>query len=225
MVSQLLFGETYTILDEVEEWIYISCSFDSYRGWISKKQHTAFIFKNEVSTACLSSQLGLVQIDQKEIIVSAGASLPFESSNHVFFENIRLITGSINETSDHIKKYAYLFLHVPYLWGGRSMFGIDCSGFTQVVFKLMGISLPRDAYQQAEIGQTIAFIEESIVGDLAFFENELGKITHVGILLGDGTIIHASGRVRIDLIDHQGIYCEELKEYSHTLRLIKRVTF
>ena len=116
-----------------------------------------------------------------------------------------------------------LFLNAPYLWGGRSPFGIDCSGFTQIIYKSIGFKLPRDAYQQATIGQTLSFIEESESGDLAFFDNEEGKIIHVGIMLSDNKIIHASGKVRIDSIDHQGIFNAETNRYSHKLRIIKRI--
>ena len=118
---------------------------------------------------------------------------------------------------------AYMYLNAPYLWGGKGPFGIDCSGFVQVVFRLNGILLPRDAYQQADIGDTLSFVEEGQAGDLAFFDNENGKITHVGILNDAQHIIHASGKVRIDRIDHQGIFHEENGTYTHRLRLLKRI--
>jgi cell wall-associated NlpC family hydrolase len=135
---------------------------------------------------------------------------------------------AINEKSDllngeHIRKFALKFLHAPYQWGGRSPFGIDCSGLTQIVFKLYGVNLPRDAYQQSELGKTLHFINEAREGDIAFFDNEDEKITHTGIILNNDQIIHASGSVRIDNIDHYGIYNKELKKYTHKLRIIKRV--
>ena len=115
-----------------------------------------------------------------------------------------------------------MYLNAPYLWGGRSPFGIDCSGFTQMVFKLCGIKLLRDAYQQAEQGYLINLLDEAHAGDLVFFDNEEGRITHTGILLPNNRIIHASGKVRIDTLDHHGIYNSETRRYSHKLRLIKR---
>ena len=114
-------------------------------------------------------------------------------------------------------------MNAPYLWGGRSPFGIDCSGFTQLSFKLNGYKLPRDAYQQVELGTPLSFVEEAEAGDLAFFDNEEGKIVHVGILLNDHQIIHASGFVKIDRFDHYGIFNSDTKRYSHTLRVIKRI--
>ena len=115
------------------------------------------------------------------------------------------------------------YLNAPYLWGGRSPFGIDCSGFTQLVFKFAGIKLQRDAYQQGGQGSIINFIEEVQPGDLAFFSNDEGAIIHVGIMLKDNRIIHSSGKVRIDKIDHFGIYNAETKKHSHLLKLIKRM--
>jgi cell wall-associated NlpC family hydrolase len=109
------------------------------------------------------------------------------------------------------------------LWGGKSPFGIDCSGFTQVVYKLNGYKLPRDANQQVNLGEPLSFVEEAEAGDLAFFDNEEGRIVHVGILLNNQSIIHASGYVRVDKFDHYGIFNQDTGKYSHTLRVIKRL--
>ena len=128
-----------------------------------------------------------------------------------------------NGDYDEAAKLAQKLLHTPYLWGGRSPGGMDCSGLVQVVAKVVGLPLPRDAYQQAEEGRTLHFLHEVRAGDLAFFENEEGRITHVGILLDQERIIHASGEVRIDRIDHQGIFHGGQKRYTHPLRLLKRV--
>jgi cell wall-associated NlpC family hydrolase len=125
---------------------------------------------------------------------------------------------------DNIIRTAMEYLNTPYLWGGRSPFGIDCSGFTQIVFRICGIPLKRDAVLQAQHGEMISFINEALPGDLAFFENSVGNITHTGILTGSGKIIHASGRVRIDSVDHHGIYDSETDRYTHTLRVIKRIS-
>jgi cell wall-associated NlpC family hydrolase len=122
-----------------------------------------------------------------------------------------------------VSNAAIFYLNAPYLWGGRSVFGIDCSGFTQMVLRQFGIRLKRDAWQQAEQGDLVAFLQETVSGDLAFFDNEDGRITHVGIMLGNERIIHASGRVKIDSVDNHGIYSNELNRYTHKLRIVKRL--
>ena len=118
---------------------------------------------------------------------------------------------------------AMQFLNAPYLWGGRSLFGIDCSGLVQMAYKLKNIRLKRDASQQAEQGEAVASLEEAEPGDLAFFENEVGRICHVGILIDRQKILHCSGRVRNDLIDQQGIFHNDLHEYTHKLKMIRRI--
>ena len=123
----------------------------------------------------------------------------------------------------HLINNAMIFLNAPYLWGGRTPFGIDCSGFTQIIYRLQGINIPRDAYKQAEIGTTLSFINESEEGDLAFFDNAEGKIIHVGIIMKKNYIIHASGKVRIDKIDQEGIFNIEKKKHTHKLRIIKSI--
>ena len=141
---------------------------------------------------------------------------------HKFFEG-NVASLKQKKTAHDIISTAYLFLHAPYLWGGKSPFGIDCSGFTQLVYKLNGYKLPRDAYQQVELGMPLSFVEEAEAGDLAFFDNEEGKIVHVGILLGDNRIIHASGCVKTDPFDHYGIFSAERGGYTHNLRVIKNI--
>ncbi len=233
MVTQLLFGEMVEITDKQENWRKIRILYDDYTGWVDKKQ-LATVSDEEIvqiknSTPIMSADLVQLALWGNNQIcpIVFGSSLPA-------FHNHKFQIGGIEYTFDgnivEIKKpdlsrvveNAYMFLNSPYLWGGRSPFGIDCSGFTQMVFKLCGIKLKRDASQQAEQGITVNLVEESRTGDLAFFDNAEKKITHVGIILNATHIIHSSGRVRIDRLDHQGIFNEETKSYSHSLRLIKR---
>jgi cell wall-associated NlpC family hydrolase len=123
----------------------------------------------------------------------------------------------------YIAARAIQYLNAPYLWGGKSIFGIDCSGFVQTICKMAGIRLERDAARQALQGTLVSFSAEARQGDLAFFDNHEGRIVHSGIILEGGRIIHASGRVRIDKLDHHGIFCQETGKYTHQLRLIRSV--
>lgn len=234
MVTQLLFGETYTITEEQEDWISIQSTYDNYPSWISRKQHHSVSEKefNTLKTDYLNNELIQVITDSTTnaiFPITIGATLPnyqdnkIEVANRSFLFEASVCSFKEQKTAEQIKQTAYLFLNAPYLWGGRSPLGIDCSGFTQLVFKLNGHKIPRDASQQVELGEPLNFVEEAEVGDLAFFDNEQGNITHVGLVLENQYIIHASGSVRIDKLDHYGIFHSDTKKYTHSLRVIKRI--
>jgi len=234
MISQLLFGECFTVIGQSEKWFKITTHYDAYEGWIDKKQCLSItpeeLEKITANSDSLSFDLVSPGIsNQDHIPILLGSSLPFFDGLSFKLKKEKIIfNGQVLRKNENgpdmsqVRKIAFKYLNAPYLWGGRSPFGIDCSGLTQMVFKLLGIDLPRDAYLQAQSGTIINLINEAKEGDLAFFENPEGRITHVGIILNDGEIIHASGKVRIDKLDHFGIYNTETKKYSHTLRLIKR---
>lgn len=237
MISQLLFGETAEIIEGGEvlqtgTFTKIKCLHDGYEGWCQSAQLA--IVPDEM--VMRKTNAIMPQLFNKMLLNDTEMQLPFGSSLALFQDlalklpNLSfkyggevLVPGQIKFTPDAVEQVARLYLNTPYLWGGRSIFGIDCSGFVQKVYQYFNISLPRDAYQQAGLGRDIGFLAETICGDLAYFDNKEGKITHVGILLNSHTIIHASGRVRIDQIDQAGILNGETGERTHQLRIVKRL--
>lgn len=237
MVTQLLFGEHYEVLEGRKKWLRIRTAADRYECWIDRKQHQAIDQKfferlQKQPFIALSNEVaGIVGKNGSEELlpIVLGSQLPFLEENVLKLgkENYRfegaVVTKKAKNKAEAIVQTAFMYLNAPYLWGGRSPFGIDCSGLSQLCYKMAGVQLPRDSYQQAQLGHALSFIEEAEPGDLAFFDNAEGKIIHVGILLQNNHIIHASGKVRIDRIDHQGIYNNETRDYSHRLRIIKRM--
>lgn len=221
IVTQLVFGDQVIIHHTDNGWVDITTVYDQYHGFVSEKQLNPY--QQEITDWTINTHFPFlpITVNQEVIYVPAGASIPAKKQftiNNQLFEYTNML-----ELSLPIDLIAKRYMHAPYLWGGKTFYGIDCSGFVQMVYKQAGITLPRDAYQQAELGETISFVESCKLGDLAFFDNEQGKITHVGMMLNNHQIIHASGRVRIDTLDHHGIYVSEDKVYSHKLRIIKRI--
>jgi hypothetical protein len=229
-VSQVLFGEIFEILEWKDNWVKIVTAYDNYTGWIGRLQfimlgHLAYRrFKQTPPPLTYRPVTQAWKIANNSVLyLPAGSSLAFLEGTTCRIGNEQFeILGEIGET-ENLAVTATSFLNTPYLWGGRTHFGIDCSGFTQTVFKLQGVNLLRDAYLQAEQGYAINDIHDTKLGDLAFFENTEGKVVHVGIMLNNERIIHASGKVKIDVIDEKGIYSEELKRYTHKLNAVRRI--
>ncbi|GAB3236140.1 C40 family peptidase [Hymenobacter seoulensis] len=242
IVTQLIFGECYSILLTQGNWYQVRLAADQYVGWIDVKQHLS------VSVEYLHAwqaqdhprTLDVVQMVSdhgSRIPVTLGARLPFfdgmtlRLGERQFFYNGAATNpqnghgphGPVDQRLRLVVKMAHTFLKSPYLWGGKTLFGIDCSGLMQQLYGLVGVQLPRDAHQQINLGQPVHFVAQTRPGDLAFFDNADGRIVHVGLLLEDQQILHASGEVRIDPLDHNGIFRRDLQKYSHKLRLIKRI--
>ncbi len=236
MVTQLLFGDNFQVLETLGSWCKIKIAYDNYECWIDRKQflpinsHT-FDKLNSSDSFCTDEIIQVItNIKTSQFFpIVLGSSLPcFDAGECVVEKENYTYDGSfvncgVPSLKEDIVEMALMYLHAPYLWGGKSPFGIDCSGLTQMVYKLNGTKLFRDAYQQAEQGETLSFVEEAEPGDLAFFDNDEGRIVHVGIVMNNNKIIHASGKVRIDGFDHQGIFNNEGKDYTHRLRLLKRI--
>ena len=224
MTSQLLYGETFEILKFSDNWSYIKMNFDDYEGWIKNNQYVKIENKGfkviDEPRYCLDLVEFVESPEKKLKTIVMGSNV----SNATILNDIFEGNFSNNEKKkNEAVEIALSLINTPYLWGGRSPFGIDCSGFSQLAYKMIGVSLPRDAKDQAKIGSTLSFIDESQAGDLAFFHDDEDKIIHVGIILKDNHIIHASGKVRIDRLDQTGIYNNELNTHTHKLRFIKKI--
>ncbi len=226
MVTQALYGDLFKVLEQRKKWSRIRFAFDNYEGWIDNKQYLEIEDSNylELSKSDINLSKDLIEFvsDTSNNLypIPVGSDLNgLELLNH----NFDGTTISAKSSKSDIVKTSFLFLNAPYLWGGKTPFGIDCSGFTQMVYKLNGYNLFRDASEQASQGEALSFIEESEPGDLAFFDNAEGHIIHVGIIMEDNHIIHAHGKVRIDRLDHSGIYNVDKNMHTHKLRVIKKI--
>lgn len=233
MSSQLLLGEYGEVLDETKDFVRIALAHDGYEGWCQRSQL--------ILTETLPEQIGqqiytadwinTVYINDVPTHVPMGTPLIAAAGSEFQLgylrfrydhNNIVAVTDQV-PTAEQVSSLSKKFLNTAYLWGGRSVFGIDCSGFAQMVYRFFNVTLLRDAYLQATQGEVVGFLQEARCGDLAFFDNEEGRITHVGIILNDHEIIHASGKVRIDPIDNAGIINADTRQRTHQLRIIKRI--
>jgi hypothetical protein len=234
MVNQLLFGDLAEILAGHDHWLKIRTLHDGYEGWCDQKQ--LHQLSEETMEVLKGSSIRVITDITGQLSTPGKPGITVVNGSSLYMLPNGLIAGPNGEyhlsegesgmpvllNPEEIAETASLYLNAPYLWGGRSPFGIDCSGLVQVVFKIKGISLKRDAADQALQGNLINLIEESKAGDVAFFDNEDGKIIHTGIITGRGSVIHASGEVRIDPLDHHGIFNKKDGKYSHKLRVIRR---
>ena len=239
MTTQLLFGELFTVLATLEKWLYISNQNDEYRGWVDSKMATEisaedFAFLTAQTPMCIFQPVAecLIKSRNESLFLPAGSLIHSYSNEtaiseilgetYVFPPNSLMKHGQKPPSGNLIASLAKNFLNAPYLWGGKTIFGIDCSGLVQTVFGICGIQLPRDAGQQAKYGEPVPSLAAAQTADLAFFGNTEGKITHTGILLDNKTIIHASGKVKIEKIDEIGIIAQNTNEHTHKLKFIKR---
>lgn len=235
MVTQLLFGDVYKVLEESEneKWLKICILDDEYIGWMDKKLFSSFsdedLAKWDVSSLFFTSDtIGFVRDEKLNFPIFFGSYLPFYDGSYVYLNKHRLsFHGEAKQLKENMEQTilhtAHSFLHTPYLWGGKSHAGIDCSGLVQMVFRSNGHKLKRDAYQQASMGTPVEHIEKAKSCDLAFFSNDTGRVTHVGILVDPTAIIHAHGKVRIDKLDAIGIINGDTGLYSHKLSGIRRI--
>jgi gamma-D-glutamyl-L-lysine dipeptidyl-peptidase len=238
MVTQIIFGERAIPLEKHQKWSFVEISDDGYRGWVCNRmiyyvsEGSVLPSGNETAAILGSLFFPVINAENKlSLYLTAGSLLQNYQPADKNFQAGGILFNCLQEpvfyNSNNIRREiagALMgFMNIPYLWGGKSPFGIDCSGLTQTIFKLFGRQLPRDASQQCELGRTVSQIDEAATGDIAFFDNENGDIIHTGIITGKRQIVHASGYVRLDTLDHNGIYSKTDKNYTHRLRIIKNI--
>ncbi len=230
MINQLLFGEVMEVVEEQKEWFRIKSLYDNYEGWLTN--HLVEEVEEAVALAPLQYvSTGLVNpitLPNELINAPMGTSLTcLDEETRLLWDQLHKYHGTYRNLNskfsvDLLWKIVHSWINAPYLWGGRTFLGVDCSGFVQVVFKVLGIPLLRDAYQQATQGTEVEHLSDSQTGDVAFFKNEEGRIIHVGIILNGDQIIHASGKVRVDKIDKQGIINSTSGNRTHSLACIRK---
>lgn len=229
-VSQLLFGEGFKVMETEKDWLKIQTQNDGYEGFLQATQSILLeeeIYENHLlkTVQFMHQPVTVVQkiSDHSFLYLPAGSRIAgLANQTFIIGNDTFMLQNKLQPKINDLIDYAKTYLNAPYLWGGRTHFGIDCSGFAQAVFLQQNIQLKRDAWQQAEQGKTVDFLQSALPGDLAFFDNEEGKIIHVGLMLNNEQIIHASNRVKIDRIDDQGIFSADQNKYTHKLRIIKR---
>jgi cell wall-associated NlpC family hydrolase len=233
-VTQLLFGDHYEILEDSagENWLKIRIHFDQYEGWIDTKQHTVISeeYYDQINNSDYKISLDIASSilhNKHRINILLASVLPISTSELFQIEEQLAYNGESKSLSqkrdfEYMKQIALMYLNAPYQWGGKTPFGIDCSGFTQQVFRICGYRLMRDASQQIKHGREVV-LNDALPGDLAFFQNEQGNITHVGIVWESAQIIHASGKVRIDQLDENGILNLTSNKHSHQLHSVRRL--
>lgn len=234
-VTQLLFGDHYTVIElhEKKKWMKVRIHFDQYEGWIDAKQHQSiakeyFNHLNHAEFKITTDITSTLLYNKNPQVVVMGSMIPISSSELFKMEEQFAFNGEAKNVGqrrefDYLRTIASKYLNSPYQWGGKSPFGIDCSGFTQMVFKICGYKLLRDAAQQINQGRSVDSLAQARQGDIAFFKNDKGKVSHTGILLAEKKIIHASGKVRIDQLSEEGIHDVETKKVTHHLTTIRRI--
>ncbi len=237
MVTQILFGEHFEIREQIVGWTNVKLAFDGYEGWVDSKMITPIQERTKrkiekSSMAVTSDIITIVPVNEEQnLMLVAGSSLPvwrptlkqFSVTRDTYLATGEVVYGNLKDPRKIAINQALKYFNAPYLWGGRTPFGIDRSGLTQIIYKMIGVKIPREATGQVKMGEAMSFVDEAEPGDLAFFDDDEGNIVHVGIIWKRNKIIHASGQVRIDNVDQFGIFNVDTQRYTHKMRVMKKI--
>ena len=228
MVSQLLFGDVVRVMEDEGYWQKVQVHYDGYEGWCTASHLIPLLRNDYPEPSFTGNWVNRMNVNDVPMYLPFGCDISFllhpeftDGSTRFRYEGKFFEADLQKGFAENVAIISNTFLNTAYLWGGRSVFGIDCSGFTQLACKMAGVKILRDAWQQAEQGNEVS-INEAKRGDLAFFNNENGKVVHVGILLEPDLIVHAAGKVRIDRFCSEGIVRIDTSERTHTLYSIRR---
>ncbi len=237
MLTQILFGEHFELREQIMGWTNVKLEFDGCEGWVDSKMITPIHerTKRKIESSAMAVTSDIITIvpvnEEQNLMLVAGSTLPvwrpylkqFSVTRDTYLAAGEVVYGNLKNPRQIAITQALKYFNAPYLWGGRTPFGVDCSGLTQIIYKMIGIKIPRDASEQVKIGRALSFVDEAEPGDLAFFDDDEGKIVHVGIMWKRNKIIHASGQVRIDNVDQFGIFNGDTQRYTHKMRVMKKI--
>lgn len=228
-LTQILFGELIYIIDQIDRWSKIRNVADNYEGWVDSKMIThldqhEFTRLLHAQVHYINEPLSKTIINSETIYLPMGSFLcGYDPERELYKVNEvvcsipkdRTCVAPLEKSTGALMQMANKMMNAPYLWGGKSILGLDCSGLTQVACRMAGIVLPRDARQQIHHGQVISSLSEAHTGDLLFFATADQKVKHVGIYVSLNKILHASGYVHIDELDVSGNIISKITSYSH----------
>lgn len=234
-VSQLLFGDHYEVHEVSKDklWLRIHVYYDQCEGWIDVRQHHAiskeyYDYINRADFKITTDPTSTILYNKSPLMILMGSIIPISGSELFKMEEQFAFNGDskslgVKREVEFLKTVAVKYLNAPFQWGGKTLFGIDDAGLVQMVYKICGYRLGRTVEEQMRQGRHVNGFAEALPGDLVFLSSAKGRTDHVGILLDSEKVIHASGKVRTDYLNEEGILNLDTRIYTHTLNEIRRI--